>query len=338
MTPSFERLNYLLRANKNIEQKLVFDVLLRAQQSIVFPEPVYVGFGSMWFADFRLAHRVLGLETLVSIERPAHAGRADFNKPFDSISIKAGECLSVLRAFSTEDWVPPVFAWLDFDGRLTDDVASAIDVFLGSCTENSVLIVTVNAQRKRYSRDRIREQREQTSVAYLEQTLGQSVVDSKFEPRVTRGGKYEDVADDKFPELLADSLLSYMRYKLRLLARQSNGKAMSFVPLFSLCHEDGASMITVGGAICADAEVPSWRRCLEEHPVLENQDGSPVFGKLDLMPITLKEKLALDSCLPNPQEEFLDRVQKCGVVLPETQIEKYRLLNRHFPVFVESPI
>jgi hypothetical protein len=118
----------------------------------------------------------------------------------------------------------------------------------------------------------------------------------------------------------------------------SGNSPLTFVPLFNLCHEDGAAMVTVGGAVCASADAEAWRRCLIDHPVLGSQDGLPMFRKLDLIPITLKEKLALDSCLPHLEAQFLVRAQTSGIGLTAEQIEKYRLLNRHFPVFVESPI
>lgn len=58
---SFERIDYQLRYNKHIERKLVFDILSRAAQRVSFSEHRYLGFGSMWFSDFRLARRLLGL-------------------------------------------------------------------------------------------------------------------------------------------------------------------------------------------------------------------------------------------------------------------------------------
>jgi hypothetical protein len=338
VTPSFERLDYLLRTNKNIERKLIFDVLLHARQSIEFPEPTYLGFGSMWFGDFHLAHRILGLEKMVSIEREDHSPRAEFNKPYASVSIRAGECLSVMRNFTADDWKSPLFAWFDFDGILNADVAEAIEIFLSNCAENSVLVITVNAVRSRYAKGTIREKRDETSVAYVEQILGSASVDPKFYPQSTGGGQFQDVDAIVFRELLADALLAFMKNKMRLLAREKDHKSLSFVPLFNLCHADGAAMVTVGGAVAIESDVRVWRRCLSDHPVLPSADDSPVFHTLDLIPITLREKLALDSCLPESEEGYLNRARKCGLQLPKEEIEKYRRFNRHFPVFVESPI
>jgi hypothetical protein len=338
MAAPLERFDYLLRTNKNIERKLIFDVLLHARQSITFPEPTYLGFGSMWFGDFRLAHRILSLESMVSIERQMYAARAEYNKPYSSVTVRPGECLPVMRGFTDGEWKSPLFAWLDFEGILDSEIAAAIELFLGKCATNSVLVVTANASRRAYAPRRLSDKREDTSVAYIEQILGESTVDPRYQVRLTPGRKYEDVDDIAFRELLADSLLAFMINKTRLLAREKDGSPISFVPLFNLCHRDGAPMVTVGGAITQEHSVPAWRGCLEKHPVLPKAGGLPVFLTLDLIPITLKEKLALDRCLPESEMGFLAGALELGLKLPNEEIEKYRRLNRQFPVFVESPI
>jgi hypothetical protein len=338
MTPSFERLNYLLRSNKNMERKVVFDMLLHGRQLLSIADPVYLGLGSIWFEDFRLAHRVLGLQTMISIEREIHAPRADFNKPYASIRVLPGDCFPVMQSFAASQWQSPIFAWLDFDGALNEEVASTIDLFLNRCAANSVVIVTVNALRKRYAPSRIAERREETSIGYIERTLGGGTVHPRFEPRITGGGKFEDVSDADFPECLSDSILSLMANRTRILARETHGQALTFVPLFNLCHEDGAPMVTAGGAVCALQDSPTWERCVNEHAMVASANGFPRYSRLDLIPITLKEKLTMDSCLPELEPEFLSRALEAGVKLTADQIEKYRLLNRHVPVFVESPI
>jgi Putative O-methyltransferase len=336
--PSFERLDYLLRANKNMERKIVFDLLLHGQKLLGIDSPLYVGLGSIWFADFRLAHRTLGLRRMISIEKESYAARADFNKPYESIAVLPGECLPVMRGFASAEWQNPQFAWLDFDGALNEDVASVTKLFLSKCAENSVLVVTINAMRKRYAKNRINKKREDTAIGYIEHVLGGGATAPRFEPRVTGGKQFEDVDDIKFHEALADSLLAFLVHQTNVLARQSNRKSLKFVPLLNLCHEDGAPMVTVGGSVCTDHDSVTWQKCLVDHPVLSQTNGYPNFQRLDLIPITLKEKLTLDGCLPKDEVEFLRQATEIGIKLSKEQIEKYRLFNRHFPVFVESPI
>ncbi len=54
---SYEKFDYSTRPNKRTQRKMIFDAL--ARYIGVFPRTSfhYVGFGSMWFADFLYAHR-----------------------------------------------------------------------------------------------------------------------------------------------------------------------------------------------------------------------------------------------------------------------------------------
>jgi hypothetical protein len=65
--PSFDAVNYSLRPSKSIQRQLVF-AGVRALQDSLDPAQVYVGFGSIWFTDFVMAHKMLRIDDMVSIE------------------------------------------------------------------------------------------------------------------------------------------------------------------------------------------------------------------------------------------------------------------------------
>jgi hypothetical protein len=78
---------------------------------------IYVGFGSVWFTDFALFHRTLGIKQMLSIERQADAKpRIDANKPFGSVTI---DYRSSDAALPDLDWTKRHFIWLDYDDPLT---------------------------------------------------------------------------------------------------------------------------------------------------------------------------------------------------------------------------
>ena len=93
---SFDVINYSLRPNKNIERKLIFESLRLMDNLFEFSSYRYVGMGSLWFVDFILAHKMLHINNMVSIERPEYAKRVEFNKPYNCISIEAGDTTHVL--------------------------------------------------------------------------------------------------------------------------------------------------------------------------------------------------------------------------------------------------
>lgn len=341
-TPSFERFDYLLRTNKHIERKLVFDVLLAAARRIGMPEHWYLGFGSMWFGDFRLAHRLLGIDKLVSIEFPDYADRAKFNKPFSNITVEPGDSSSVLQKLGDEAWSRPLIAWLDYDGYLNNDVVADVNLLLSRCARNSVIGITVNGARGTY---RVRRPngilaRHETAVGVVENFLGAGSINTKYEPQQNQAGAYVDVGEAAFPEFLCDAISTYMTHQVLTSARQVDGQQLSYLPLFKLHHRDGADMVTVGGVVTTAADLASWQECLKGQPLLVDAAGDAAYRLLNLIPVTVKEKILLDECLPGSDDEaqFLAATKAKGLALEDAEVIKYRQFYRHFPVFVETTI
>lgn len=339
-TPSFERFDYLLRTNKHIERKLVFDVLDAAAQTIGFDSHWYLGFGSMWFGDFRLAHRRLGIDKMVSVEYSDYATRAQFNRPFAGVTVAPGDCSAVMTNMSAEEWAQPLVAWLDYDGYLSEDVVKDIDLLLNKAQPNSVVIITVNGARATY---RVRKPgglvlKHETSVGVVEGFLGSGSIPTKYDPQPTPTGTFSDIAKSTFPEFLTEAIAAYMEHQVVSGARQIDGQRLKFVPLYRLHHRDGADMVTVGGALVTEATETMWQVCLARNSLLCDASGQTAYCRLDLIPVTVKEKIALDECLPDSGSgaAFIAAATASGVALPDVEMAKYRKFYRHFPVFVET--
>ncbi len=63
-----------------------------------------------------------------------------------------------------------------------------------------------------------------------------------------------------------------------------------------------------------------------------------VKDSLDLIPITMKEKLALDRLLPCSPETLAQQIVEMGIKLELEEAEKYRRSYTHFPVFAQTMI
>lgn len=339
-TPSFERFDYVLRTNKHIERKLVFDVLQSADRIINLHNHWYLGFGSMWFSDFRLAHRLLGMRSMLSLEHAEHAERAEFNRPFSSVTVSGGDSTVILEKLEAEKWEKPLIAWLDYDGEVNNGVVDDLALIIDRAAQNSVVILTVNAARGTY---RVRKpggqlNRSETSVGVVESFLGAHCTPPRFVPALNNAGFSQDVRESDFPGFLAEALLTFLQHRIINGAREHNGERIRFVPLYNLCHKDGADMVTVGGAICTESDAAKWRECIARNPALANQDGETTHCRLDLIPVTLKEKITLDACLPIPDDDqiFIAKAKALGLALKDDELRKYRQLHRHFPVFAET--
>ena len=89
-----EIMNYLFRPAKNIERKMLCEALSRLSFILDLKHYQYVGFGSVYFADFTLFHKQLGIQKLISIEGEEEMEeRVRFNKPYSCIEIIINEMI-----------------------------------------------------------------------------------------------------------------------------------------------------------------------------------------------------------------------------------------------------
>ena len=88
---SFTTVNYSLRPSKSIQRSLVFEAVQILQGTLDLNEMVYIGFGSIWFTDFQMAHKLLNVTDMVSIEADAIGySRAVFNQPYRTVCVRNG--------------------------------------------------------------------------------------------------------------------------------------------------------------------------------------------------------------------------------------------------------
>lgn len=73
MSGSFRRIDYSLRPAKHAERRMMCDVFRRLRPFGRVEDYMYVGFGSVWFSDFSLFHRALGIRDMLSIEKERSA-------------------------------------------------------------------------------------------------------------------------------------------------------------------------------------------------------------------------------------------------------------------------
>lgn len=325
--PSFERVDYSLRTNKNIERKLVFERLSSLSTTLRFQDYRYMGFGSLWFVDFVMAHRILGVNRLCSIEREANADRAEFNKPYFCIEVRRGDSTRILSEMPPDEWSQqPQIVWLDYDGRLDEDARKDLRLVLERGKVGTVLIASFNAHRGSYRRGSV--QASTPVVSVLRELLGDAVPTELPNAGV-------DVGDAEFPAFLAKSISSFMGSAVRSSGRQTDEMPDRFIPLFEYVHRDNVPMVTVGGIVA------SWRmlESLESHFQAKAaqlfQGAVAQKETLDLVPITIKEKLALDSLLPCDEGDVQSRVDARGIKLSIEQVLKYRRLYPQFPLFGE---
>lgn len=144
--PSFTRINYYLRPNKQVERKILIDILLHFRKLFDMKHYGYVGMGSVYYYDFILIHRILGLKKLISFDSADTVKRFEFNKPYDFIKFLPGLSTEYL---SKHDWKSGnhVF-WLDYDGYFyanSESILNDIKLLAQNCNSNDIVFLTVNS-------------------------------------------------------------------------------------------------------------------------------------------------------------------------------------------------
>lgn len=310
-----QSLNFSTRQNKSIERSLVFESLRALQANNLFKPIKYVGFGSVWFVDFQMAHRVLNPVHLLSIEKdPNIASRAKFNRPFRNIDVEQGEADKVLPVLMDQDdkddfsWV----VWLDYDGPLESVELESILETAGDLPRSSVLLTTFNVRRRSYwIKDR-----KDTVHLRLERLFGSDVAGSIDPTEVETGEQFTRTMSNLVHEAISDRLRTYGGSK--------------FAPIVSVPYSDtSADMLTVGGYIGSTDDVDRAKKIAdhEEWPGIATQP-------INYDPLTLKEVLELRSLLPTEKQLTATTVKtELGIELSERDVIGFQNHYKRFPVY-----
>ena len=165
MPGSYRQINYSLRPAKATERKMICEVFRRLYPFGKIETYRYIGFGSIYFSDFHLFHRALGMDDMLSIEKDAYAEECfEFNKPYKCVRI---DCRPASEVLPELDWQVKTLAWLDYESKLDETVLSDVGSVCAKACSGSVLIVTVNAHMERDSDETVRQEyEEQTGLQF----------------------------------------------------------------------------------------------------------------------------------------------------------------------------
>jgi hypothetical protein len=293
-----------MRPAKHIERMLVLDGLRRLRSISPLPTYTYVGFGALYFVDFNLAHRALGITNMTSLERDkAFALRCEFNKPFDSVDVLAQDSTT---HFANAQFAGPTIAWPDYTDQLTSGILGDIDTLCLRLPAGSVVLVTVCAAVDQVPKA------PHGRLAKLEQRVGEAAVPLGTTDADLDGWDKAGV----LREIIND------RIEASVVARADGTQ---YQQLFNIRYRDGARMLTIGGvlwdntmtdqmAACGWADLESYRPGLDALTV-------------EVPELTLKEMAALDAQLPN------GTATAASPGLPQNDVNAYKAYYRYYPKY-----
>lgn len=305
--------NFSLRQNKCIERAIAFDCISLVMNELNIVNAVYVGFGSVWFEDFVLAHRFLGIKTMVSIERdPVVFRRALFNRPYRTVEVLDGDSFSVIPSLlQRHDLMDrPWVVWLDHDREINEDRLDELVDLISTLPPNSFLLITFSALPGKYGKVPERPER-------IRNLFG----DIAPEPLNARDCKEEADLARVLANATEDLLLS------RAIQTARPG---SYVPAASLTYKDSIPMVTVGGVL------PSADNYDAVKSLVSNADWPGRIDRIiDAPPLTPKEVMALQSMLPSNSAPTRQDVQNMGFDLEEAHLASYVDHYLRYPQFAQ---
>lgn len=314
---SFDVINYSLRPNKNIERKLIFESLRMMDNMFDFSSYRYVGMGSLWFVDFILAHKMLHINNMVSIERPEFAKRVEFNKPYNCINIEPGETTLVLPTIDLEKQMDIV--WLDYDSDIIDSsVLADLYLVLERARPGSILIVTLNADIKRLDNRKD----SQGNILQREDALRHHT-ENLVPATIPRGA----LQRNKYPSFLSELLFDHAKSVMN-----KSGRKERFYRLYNFFYRDKAPMITIGGIVSNDEINGRLKECN-----FKNCDylSPPGQYRIETPPLTPKEKSTLDELFPSNTTPTPEQMETIGFNLKQEQLEAYTKFYKLYPLFAE---
>jgi hypothetical protein len=330
---SFDKIDYRLRPAKAIERKMIAESIHKLSIFHKIEDYRYVGFGSIYFADFTLFHKILGIKEMISIEHNLdYEERVRFNLPYSFIDLRCESSNAVLPLL---DWQKPTIIWLDYDFPIAEIVLNDISTVCANAVEGSLLLVTVNANQVNLPENQKDKDLDEFRLKDLEERVG--------EEKIPSGITGKDLNSKEMSIVLRKIFLNeiHEHLKNRSQIAMDDGQKFMFKQLFNFKYEDGAKMLTFGGVILKNYQESTFNKA--NFSDLDFLSFDEKEYKIEVPKLTFREINHLDSKLHKQvtteggklkiEKQFKKEYSK---FLKEEDILKYYKIYRYYPNFTET--
>jgi len=302
---------------------MLLEVFRRLAAFDALEEYRYVGFGSVWFSDFILFHRAIGIRHMLSIEKSVTSrDRFEANKPFN-IDVDYRPSSAVLPEMSYDR---RQFIWLDYDDPITVDMLRDVATVASHARSGSVLAVSVQCHAVPDISEAEREASKDPLAASAEERFKARMGD-----RVPSDLSRAQLKSWPLGELSRRLFTSEIEISLEKRRLASPSNALHFKPICEFEYEDGAKMTTMVGVFFDPGEEDRLDACRFDQLEFLANAGGAIYIPTPKM--TVKEFRYLEKQLPLPPGRELD----LGFI-PRGEAGDFAKMYRYFPNFavVES--
>ena len=309
MTASYRSIDYRIRPAKHVERLMMCEAFRRLRFATI-ESYQYIGLGSVYFSDFALYHRALGIKHMISIEQAEHDKlRFNANLPFANIEMRWGK---------TEARLPEIdlsnrsIVWLDYDSPLNRSILDDVRSVATRISSGSVLAISVQAQPFRVVAGQPR-----ANMDKLAESLGAERInpDSRDEELLGWG------TAQQYRRILAEELQQVLSQRNGALPPHYRFQARQ---IFNFHYADNANMLTVGWVVVDEGQIPLFNSC--DFEGLEFfRSGESAF-RIDIPKLTPVEMRSLLAQMPLPVHTALNTG-----AMPSSDAGHFAKIYRFFP-------
>lgn len=305
---SYDKVDYEFRRAKQVERRMLLHAFQRLME-IGFPisSYQYTGMGSVWFIDFILFRRYLGIRRMVSVEGSyAIENRVQYNKPYGDVDIVMGDIADYIPSLSTDR---KHILWLDFDFTIRKESIDAVVLGASQLSAGSFLLVTVDAEPP------VKGGKTKQWRQYFQREGGDYLGNTSKNRQFSRS------------KLVAINASIIEKAIMHGLAGRNDVK---FYPLFNFVYADGHRMLSVGGMIGTEEDGLKLLRLDKRRlPFLRNSIVAKPY-EIRVPLITRKERLHLDSVMPCHSSWRPRKFE-----MKPADVVAYREIYPYFPAYTE---
>jgi Putative O-methyltransferase len=307
-TRSYLKVQYELRPAKQVERRMLIDSLqMLMEAGFQIRSYKYTGMGSVYFIDFMLFHRLLGIRDMLSVEYDRNiAKRVEFNRPFESVDTEIAPIGQVIPKLSKD---LKHLVWLDYDGVLRSSHLQDIATATTYLSVGSILLITVD----------IEPPTDEDSPEQWRQHFVNEALDF-FDPSL----QVKDFAKSKLPKRNIELVAKAIHAGL------AGRRDAEFIPMFNFVYKDGNQMLTMGGMVGTSVEKRRVRTsALADSPYFRGDfETEPCV--ITVPRLTRKERQYLDGFMPCKDLWTPDDFE-----LSWEMVSAYRDIYRYCPNYAE---
>lgn len=288
--------------------------------------------GSVYFSDFNLLHKILGITKLVSIEvEQEYEERIHFNKPYSYINVKFGNTAEVLPNLPWSDWKNKSIVWLDYTEKIMEYMLGDIDIVMLKAQPGSILLLSINIEQEEQKNRENQGDKlsaKDFRLKKLEENIGRKNIPQRAYDMNLNVEKNKLI----IREIIHNTILNALKKRIDGV---EDKKQIQYKQLFNLYYKDSADMLTVGGIIYNQKQEKRIDTMFKNLAFIGTNENC---FDIIVPKLTYREIHALDKLLPD------EKTRKTGVAkdgdkiipLSKNDVKNYANIYRYFPTFAET--